>query len=186
VTENPRRYASARQTLHRTAIGLFRRLPVRVRRQLVRAGTPNYTLGAVVLIRDHDERLLLVHQPPQPGWSLPGGLMNRRESPVAAAVREVREEIGLRLSPEQLTPTAPNAQVNPWIQQVDLVFTATVDAATAQITVDEVEIGAARWFPVDELPELTGPTMRLLGRCGLGPAAGRTPPITLPPVENAE
>ena len=122
-----------------------------------------------MLLRDHDERLLLVHQPPQAGWSLPGGLLNRHEHPHDGAVREVREEIGLRLEPEALTPLVPNAQVNPRIQQVDLVFTATVDAATTTFTVDQVEIADARWFPVDELPPLTSPTLRLLRRCGLGP-----------------
>lgn len=122
-----------------------------------------------MLLRDHDERLLLVHQPPQPGWSLPGGLLNRREQPLDGAVREVREEIGVKLEPEALTPLVPNAQVNPRIQQVDLVFTATVDAATTRLTVDQTEIADARWFPVDDLPPLTGPTLRLLGRSGLGP-----------------
>jgi 8-oxo-dGTP diphosphatase len=165
------RYQLARRALLRRAIGLFRQLPPRVRRQLVRAGTPNYTLGAVVLLRDHDDRLLLVHQPPQPGWSLPGGLLNRREQPRDGAVRELREEIGVRLAPEALEPLSPNAQVNPWIQQVDLVFTATVDAGATTFTVDQVEIADARWFPVDDLPQLTGPTLRLLGRCGLGPNA---------------
>ena len=128
------------------------------------------------MLRDHDGRLALVHQPPQVGWSLPGGLLNRREHPRDGAVREVREEIGVMLEPEALTPLAPNAQVNPWVQQVDMLFTATVDAATTPFTVDQVEIAEARWFPVEDLPRLTGPTLRLLGRCGLSPDAPPTDP----------
>jgi len=121
----------------------------------------------VVLLRDRDDRLLLVRQPPAEGWSLPGGLLDRREQPRDAAVREVREEIGVTLDPEAVTPIVPNAHVNPWVQQVDLIFTATVDADATALTVDRVEIGEARWFALDALPPLTGPTFRLLGRAGL-------------------
>ncbi|WP_344649638.1 NUDIX hydrolase [Cryptosporangium japonicum] len=121
----------------------------------------------MVLLRDHDDRLLLVRQPPATGWSLPGGLLDRREHPRDAAVREVREEIGVSLDPDTVTPIVPNAHVNPWVQQVDLIFTATVDADDIVLTVDEVEIGEARWFTLEALPPLTGPTFRLLGRAGL-------------------
>jgi 8-oxo-dGTP diphosphatase len=34
----------------------------------------------------------------------------------------------------------------------------------------------ASWFPVDDLPDLTWPTARLLGIYGLGPRAGELPP----------
>ncbi|MFG1925692.1 NUDIX hydrolase [Cryptosporangium sp. NPDC048952] len=121
----------------------------------------------MVLLRDHDDRLLLVRQPPAAGWSLPGGLLDRREHPREAAVREVREEIGVELEPDSVTPIVPNAHVNPWVQQVDLIFTATVDAGEIALRVDEVEIGEAQWFALDALPSLTGPTFRLLGRAGL-------------------
>ncbi|SHN42265.1 ADP-ribose pyrophosphatase YjhB, NUDIX family [Cryptosporangium aurantiacum] len=121
----------------------------------------------MVLLRDHDDRLLLVRQPPSTGWSLPGGLLDRHEHPRDAAVREVREEIGVTLDADAVAPIVPNAHVNPFVQQVDLIFTATVDADATEVTVDQVEIGEARWFALDALPPLTGPTFRLLGRAGL-------------------
>lgn len=41
-------------------------------------------------------------------WQLPGGGLHRGEDPQHGAIREVREETGLVLSPEQLTPLNDN------------------------------------------------------------------------------
>ena len=50
--------------------------------------------GAVVLRRG---RVLLVHRPAYDDWSFPKGKLDRGETTVAAAVREVEEETGLRV-----------------------------------------------------------------------------------------
>jgi 8-oxo-dGTP pyrophosphatase MutT (NUDIX family) len=153
--------------LRRAALDGFRRLPFPVRQRLVRLGTANYTAGAVVLVRDGTGRLLLVRQPPLAGWALPGGLLKRRERPIVGAARELAEEVGIRVPPGNLSEMAPSAVVNPATQQVDLVFTTTVDADVV-LTVDGVEIGEAAWFDIDGMPPLTGPTARLLARYDLG------------------
>ncbi|MFI5953493.1 NUDIX hydrolase [Cryptosporangium sp. NPDC051539] len=160
-------YRTARKAVLRRAIQVFRRLPPKVRRPIVRLGTPNYTIGSVVLLRDHDDRLLLLQQPPQPGWSLPGGLLDKHEHPRDGGARELREETGVALPSEALTPIVPNAHVNPWVQEIDMVFTATVDSDATEVQVDGVEIQEAQWYSLDALPPLTGPTFRLLGRAGL-------------------
>ena len=168
--------ASPVTALHRVGVRIFRQLPPRFRRQLVRAVTPNYTLGAVVLLRDESERLLLVRQAAgPPGWSLPGGLLDRGETPVKAAYRELVEETGVRLPVGTLTPMEPNAHVYTFAQQVDLVFTGTVDAASTKMAVDQVEVVEAGWYPLDELPLLTVATARLLGKYGIGPGAPTGP-----------
>jgi ADP-ribose pyrophosphatase YjhB (NUDIX family) len=147
----------------------FRRLPKAMRRRIVRIVAPSYTLGAIVLLRDGDDRILLLHQPPASGWSLPGGLLDRREAPVVGAARELREETGVEVLTTALRSCTPNALVYPFIQQVDCVFTATVDAGSTTIRVDGTEVRTARWFEVDQLPQLTSPTARLLGTYGIGP-----------------
>ncbi len=164
--------ASPATALSRVGFRLFHRLPPKLRRRLVQAVTPNYTLGAVVLLRDQADRLLLVRQPPGYGWSLPGGLLDRGETPQAAAARELAEETGVRLPPATLRPTDPNAQVNAVSRQVDMVFTATVDASTTGLAVDSVEIIEAGWYAIDALPALTVSTARLLARYGIGPYVG--------------
>lgn len=152
----------------RHAYAIFTRLPKRLRKRVVRAITPNYTVGAVVLLRDDKDRLLMLRQPPGLGWSLPGGLLDRREEAIEAAARELREETGIRLALDRFTAVHPAALVNPRTQQVDVVFTATIEPGT-ELHTDPVEVIEAGWFALDGLPPLTRPTANLLGRVGLAP-----------------
>jgi ADP-ribose pyrophosphatase YjhB (NUDIX family) len=161
--------------IRRTGYRLFRSLPLRVRIRLVRALTPNFTVGAVVLLRDPAGALLLLRQPPGFGWSLPGGLLDRREEPAHAAARELREETGIELSPDALTPTQPNARINVTAQQIDAVFTATVDRDATTFELDPVEVLEAGWFAPAALPPLTVATARLLAIYGMGPYASFGP-----------
>jgi ADP-ribose pyrophosphatase YjhB (NUDIX family) len=149
---------------------VFYRLPHSTRMWLVRRVAPTYTVGAVVLVRDTDsERLLLLRQPPGRAWSLPAGLLARRESPVEGAVRELAEESGIVLAPEQLRPAVPNALVHHRGRWVDVVFEASVPAATTALRVDGAEVLEAGWHDLAALPDLTRQTARLLGCYGIGP-----------------
>ncbi|MFD0784019.1 NUDIX hydrolase [Micromonospora azadirachtae] len=163
------------------AIGyqVFYRLPLPLRRRLVRLAVPKYIVGAVTLVHDAEAegagRLLLLRQPPGKGWTLPAGLLQRREAPVVGAARELYEESGIRLSPAQLSPAVPNAVVHAkgW---VDVVFTAEVPASTTELKVDGAEVFEAAWHPLDDLPKLSWATARLLAHYGIGPLVGQFPP----------
>lgn len=144
------------------------RLPARWRRRLVRLAMPTYTIGAVVLCRDERDRLLLLRQPPGHGWSLPAGLMNRGEQPIQAAVRELAEETGVTLRPEDLTALDPHTLVHNDGRWIDFVFTGHAPG-DATLTVDGGEVIEAQWFRIDALPPLTVPTARLLANYGIGP-----------------
>ncbi|GAB3209086.1 NUDIX domain-containing protein [Marinactinospora thermotolerans] len=50
--------------------------------------------AATALLRDEEGRTLLVKPTYKPGWSLPGGVIEMGESPLAACRRECAEEIG--------------------------------------------------------------------------------------------
>jgi 8-oxo-dGTP pyrophosphatase MutT (NUDIX family) len=164
--------------LRAATYGVFYRLPVGLRRWIVRRAVPKYIVGAVCLVRDSDaggERLLLLRQPPGRGWSLPAGLLQRREAPVVGAARELAEESGIRLSPEDLRPAVPNAVVHArgW---VDVVFEASVPASTTTLAVDGAEVYEAAWHRLDDLPPLTRATAKLLAYYGIGPLAGEPGP----------
>lgn len=59
--------------------------------------------GAHVLVADGDGRILVVRSTYMgPGWMLPGGRVERGETPHAAAERETREETGLEVALERL------------------------------------------------------------------------------------
>jgi 8-oxo-dGTP pyrophosphatase MutT (NUDIX family) len=155
--------------VRRVAYGIFRALPASVRRRLVRSLTPNYTLGAVVLVRDPAGALLLLRQPSATGWSLPGGLLERHETPSQAAARELAEETGIRIDSGVLRPAQPNARVSTASQQVDMVFLLDLRDGDPALNLDPVEVAEAAWFTTSSLPGLTPPTARLLAAYGLGP-----------------
>ena len=51
------------------------------------------------MFRDEDGRVLLVDPTYKPTWDLPGGAVEKEESPHAACRREVAEELGLDRAP---------------------------------------------------------------------------------------
>lgn len=57
--------------------------------------------GVGVLIR-HDDQVLAVRHSYRPGFTIPGGGMNRRESPRQTAVRELAEELSISADPDHL------------------------------------------------------------------------------------
>ncbi|MDG4794978.1 NUDIX hydrolase [Micromonospora sp. WMMD1082] len=59
-------------------------------------------MGSGVLFRDGDGRVLLVEPVYKDYWELPGGAVDADESPYDAAVRELKEELGLSVAPGRL------------------------------------------------------------------------------------
>ncbi|MEU8818074.1 NUDIX hydrolase [Actinoplanes sp. NPDC048796] len=149
----------------------FYRLPSAARRRIAGLVAPRYLVGAVAVIRDAEssapDRILLLRQPPNRGWSLPAGLLKKNERPEVGAARELFEETGVRLAPADLTPGNPNAIIHP-VGVVDTVFFGSVPASTTKLAVDGGEILEAAWFPVDDLPRVTVNTGHLLARYGIG------------------
>lgn len=145
---------------------------------------PKYLVGAVAVIRDADSGdMLLLRQPSKAGWSLPAGLLKRHEDPAVGAARELFEETGVRISPDELTPGVPNAIIHP-VGVVDTVFFGTIPAAQATLHIDGGEIVDIGWFPIDDLPRLTSNTIKLLSRYDLAPAS--TPDSAATPETAAE
>jgi len=97
-------------------------------------------------------RLLLMKRglPPYVGrWAPPGGFVEPHESPEAAAVREIAEEVGIQLNSEQLVPHAIISL--PAMNQIYVCFLAVLDRmplpqACAPESLD------ARWFTLEEYP----------------------------------
>jgi ADP-ribose pyrophosphatase YjhB (NUDIX family) len=166
-----RERSELRRRLLTLGYGVFYRLPITWRTRVVKLITPRYVLGSVVLIYDSEivepKRILLLRQPPGRGWTLPAGLLEKHESPLAGAIREAHEETGILLTAEQLEPAVPNAMVHTKGHWVDMVFIAHVPASTTELSVDGAEVWEAAWHPVDNLPKLTPATARLLAYYGV-------------------
>jgi ADP-ribose pyrophosphatase YjhB (NUDIX family) len=137
--------------LKRLLLRAYGRLPWRVKRGLVRAGSPTWLVGSACVI-EHDGRLLLVRHSYMRHWGLPGGGLRRHEVPEAAAVRESFEEVGLAV-----VPVGPPALVaDPGPRRLDVVqrcrLAPGADASDARPS--SAEIVEVRWVPVAELGEL--------------------------------
>jgi len=144
----------------KAAFATFRRLPAPLRRAVVHAGAPSYTVGAVAVLRRPDGRVVFVDQRHSDGWALPGGLLRRGEPAAEALVREVCEEIGLDLASARLP--VPLAAVTAGVRRVDVVFVIDVPDDVVVRAADAAEVRNVAWLRLDELPEVTEPTVEIL------------------------
>ena len=97
---------------------------------------------------DADRILLVRHTYGPREWDFPGGGLKRNESPLSAARREIREELGV--------------DIDDWVAIGDVLsrFQHTnstmhcfrADVHEPSLTLDRGEILAARWFALDALP----------------------------------
>ena len=125
------------------------------------------SLAAGVLLFDGDGPVLLVHQDyGQRMWSLPGGMLDAGEAPHEAAIREVREEVGVNVALQHLVGVYYLRRRHPGIR---FVFLGEVlGGGVPHITDDELDdLG---WFAPDGLPDghmLTLPVAIADARAGL-------------------
>lgn len=147
--------ATLRRKAYTAALLGFRHLPAVIRRNLVRAGTPGYTVGAVCAI-EHQGHVLFLRQPHRRGWSLPGGLLDRGESSADGVVREIYEETRLLVSVGEPVAT----QVHPDVRRVDVIYRIGVEERPDVVVGGEAK--SFRWMRPQEVPEVDEATERIL------------------------
>lgn len=163
--------------LHRALLKVFRALPTGARRRVVRTIAPSFTVGSMCFIERPDGALLLVRHVYRRRWGVPGGLLERGEEPADAAVREVREEVGI----DVVLLGEPAVVVDPEPQRVDIVYRARVapGADWRDASPRSPEIATVEWFRPTELPELqhetAGAFVALARVRGAGEAARGVP-----------
>jgi ADP-ribose pyrophosphatase YjhB (NUDIX family) len=102
-----------------------------------------------------EEQILLVKEPGEEGWSLPGGWADVGESPSEAAVRETLEESGYRVRPVRLLAAYDrDRHGHPPIPYhvYKLVFLCQILDQTPSPDVDAEGVG---FFAEKQLPELS-------------------------------
>lgn len=108
---------------------------------------------AAALLIDPQGRTLLVRKRGTQAFMQPGGKIDAEESPAAALVRELHEELGLRIDPQQAVYlgsfSAPAANEPGFEVQAELF---RVDSAEAVAPAAEIE--EAVWLAADEVPAL--------------------------------
>ena len=108
---------------------------------------PRISPCVIVLIRRGDE-VLLARAPQWPFYSTLAGFIEPGESAEEAIVREVAEEVGVRVKNIRYFSSQP------WPFPDSLMLGFTAEYAGGDIVVDNEEIADAQWFNVDNIPEL--------------------------------
>jgi ADP-ribose pyrophosphatase YjhB (NUDIX family) len=107
-----------------------------------------FGLAVNVTVLDDEDRVLLTRREDFEVWCLPGGAVDPGESLAAAAVREVEEETGLRVTLSRLVGLYSRPKFGGY--HTLAVFAAAVSGGTLRPEPSEViEIG---WFRADDLP----------------------------------
>jgi 8-oxo-dGTP diphosphatase len=103
---------------------LYRRDPDAWRAYLAEGNRtqPRKRVSADVLFRDEAGRVLIVDPAYKPGWDLPGGMAEANEPPLAAAQREISEELGIPFRGGRLLVVDWVAPHDPWDDGLVFVF----------------------------------------------------------------
>lgn len=114
----------------------------------------NPGVGAAVLVRDDEGRVLLIRRAPgstKPGlWAIPAGYVDYGEDVRQAARREMREETGLVVEVGEAVFVASNFH-DPGKLTVGIWFAGTVTGGTLEAGDDADDAG---FFALDDLPPL--------------------------------
>ncbi|KAL6221050.1 hypothetical protein ACLB2K_008802 [Fragaria x ananassa] len=84
-------------------------------------------------------------------WKIPTGYINKSEDIFSGAIREVKEETGIETTFFKMVAFRHAHKVA--FEQSDLLFVCMLKPLSSEITIDEKEIQAAKWMPLDEFIE---------------------------------
>lgn len=97
----------------------------------------------VLVVQEKHSTLDLLHL-----WKIPTGFIVESEEIYTGAVREVKEETGI--DTEFIEVVAFRHAQNVCFEKSDLFFVCMLRPTSTEILVDDLEIQAAKWMPLDE------------------------------------
>ncbi|KAJ0964705.1 hypothetical protein J5N97_025843 [Dioscorea zingiberensis] len=116
--------------------------------------TATHQVGVGAFVINENKEVLVVKEKKCPLrclgiWKLPTGLINKSEEIFSGAIREVKEETGIETA--FLEVVAFRHAHNVTFEKSDLFFICMLKPLSADINIDESEIEAAMWMPLDQL-----------------------------------
>jgi 8-oxo-dGTP diphosphatase len=124
---------------------------------------PAVTVDAVVIYWNteawqHSRPLLLLVQrkkePFQGKWAFPGGFLEIEEEPKTGALRELKEETGLELQQLHQVQAFGKVDRDPRGRTISIAYLGLIHEGDLPSVKADSDAGDARWFPIDELPEM--------------------------------
>lgn len=113
--------------------------------------TPRVAAGALFV--DEQGRVLLVRPTYKDTWDIPGGYVERGESPAAACRRELKEELGLDRMPRQLLAVDWAPSDSEGDKLLFLFDCGDLGADAERIQLDTRELDRWMWVEVSELDD---------------------------------
>lgn len=114
--------------------------------------SPSLAVDVVILHNNKPRHVLLISRKNEPyGWALPGGFVDYGETVENAAVREVKEEVGLDVSLLGMVGVYSEATRDPRQHVVSIAY---LGIATEDNPVAADDAKEAKYFCVDNLPEV--------------------------------
>ena len=138
----------------RTLVQLGYKVAARLRRFYWFVFRPK-TFGVKCVVQHHGRWLMIRNSYGNGHWTLPGGGLHRGEEPEHAAIREVREEVGVELAHVESIGSYENNRE----YKHDTVYCFVGSAASPDHRIDKKEVIEAAWFDPSALPERTGPSV---------------------------
>ncbi|MGI9509821.1 MAG: NUDIX domain-containing protein [Geminicoccaceae bacterium] len=139
---------------------------------------PTKRLAACVLLFDEDDRLLVLKTTYRKSWLVPGGIVERNESPWEGARREVVEEIGIEIDRLAFAAMDWRSSDDEYDDSLHFVFDGGVLSQDQQAAIrpDGVEIATFRFAARDEAERLLEPHLwRRISPCWGRSASGARP-----------
>ena len=120
----------------------------RLMKWAIRLIIPRHRVGVVLVVMNEMEQVLMLRHVfhPYAPWGLPGGWLNRHESPAEGVLRELKEETGLTAVLD--TILFADRQPNP--PHLGIAYRGHLQSGSIELSGEIIE---ADWFSFDTLPE---------------------------------
>lgn len=118
---------------------------------------PTKRVSAAMIVRDGD-KILMVKANYKDRWTFPGGVVDADESPLAAAIRETYEEVGLQANSDSVrfVTVCYIPEIHGFKDRLHFFFEATGFSSADAITPQESEIERYEWVAMSKIGELSG------------------------------
>lgn len=114
------------------------------------ANQPKFRIGVFAVILDDSNKILMCHRTDRNLWNLPGGGMEKGETPWEGVIREVDEETGLQVEVEKMTGVYAKPDQN----EVCFTFLCKIVGGKMTLTNESDKI---EYFKLIDLPQNISP-----------------------------